>query len=204
MGAAFVTRGVVTIGNLDPKSLQGERAMVNILDTLGAEATWRDDGFLHINCTHLPDRIDVAIRLEDCPNILPTVAAIAATAPGRVRITGARLTQFHKSPRIEAMAAELGRAGVDVTILRDRDDVIDGLDIRGQRTQLGGVTFADHGDHRIFMALALLAMACRQPCSFAGACDTSDSFPAFHDLLRLDDQAGRPADDSDKLVRSVA
>ena len=204
MGAAFATRGSVTIGNLDPKSLQGERAMVDILASLGADLTWRDDGFLYVNCTRVPDRVDVAIELRNCPNILPTVAAVAATVEGRVRITGARLTQFHKSPRIEAMAAELGRAGVDVRLVTDRDGMIDGLEIRGHRTQKGDVTFADYGDHRIFMALSLLAMACRQPCSFEGPCDTTDSFPAFHDLLCLGEQAEESAADTDGFVRTVA
>lgn len=203
MGAAFVTRGAVTIGNLDPKSLQGERAMVDILDSLGVDITWRDDGFLHVNCTQLPERVDVAIHLENCPNILPTVAAIAATVPGRVCITGAKLTQYHKSPRIEAMATELGRAGADVRILRDADRMIDGVEIRGRRIQPGGVTFADHGDHRIFMALSLLAMASRQPCAFEGSCDTTDSFPAFHDLLCLDAGAEAP-EQVDHRVRTVA
>ena len=204
MGAAFVTRGSVTIDNLDPKSLQGERAMVDILESLGVDVTWRDDGFLHVNCTQLPEKVDVAINLQNCPNILPTVAAMAATIPGRIRITGARLTQFHKSPRIEAMATEIGRAGADVTILRDRDGKIDGLEIKGDRTQPGDVTFADHGDHRIFMALSLFAMACRRPCAFEGSCDTADSFPAFRDLLCLDDRTDAPEGHADHRIRTVA
>ena len=204
MGAAFVTRGSVTIDNLDPKSLQGERAMVDILDSLGVDITWRDDGFLHVNCTHLPGQVDVAINLRNSPNILPTVAAIASTIEGRVRITGARLTQFHKSPRIEAMAAELNRAGVDLTILQDKDGMIDGLEIRGRRVQPGGVTFADHGDHRIFMSLALFAMTCREACTFEGSCDTTDSFPAFHDLLHLESEIADPTERTAQRMRTVA
>ncbi len=198
MGAAYVTRGAVTIGNLDKNSLQGERAMVAILESLGVTVAWREDGALSVDCTNLPASVDIAINLQNSPNILPTVAAMAATAPGRVRITGARLTQFHKSPRIQAMAAELGKAGADLGLLHDGEGLIDGLDIRGRRRQPGGVTFANHGDHRIFMALSLLAMACEQTCYFEGPCDTTDSFPAFHDILRLEERHG------EDQVRTVA
>ena len=155
MGAAFTTRGRVEIANLDPESLQGERAMVGIMQGLGARVAWLPDGALAVDCRHLPDEVDVAFDLRQSPNILPTVAALAATVRGRVRITGARLTQFHKSPRVEVMAREFAKAGVTVSILRDRDGVPDGLQVRGAATHPGHVTFASSGDHRIFMALAL-------------------------------------------------
>jgi 3-phosphoshikimate 1-carboxyvinyltransferase len=114
------------------------------------------------------------------------VAAVAATVPGRVRITGGRLTQNHKSPRIDAIAAELAQAGVGVQVLTDRTGFVDGLEITGADAHAGGVEFSDHGDHRILMALALFSLACRNPCLFSGVWDTEDSFPDFLDCLCLE------------------
>jgi len=186
LGAAFVSRGKITVGNLDPHSLQGERAIVDIVETLGAKVRWiPSQHCLAVDCTNLPSRADADFNLQDCPNILPTVAALAATIAGRVRITGARLTQFHKSPRIDAMARELAKAGVPATILYSSDGSADGLEIRGSATHSGGVAFSSHGDHRIFMALVLFSLSCDRPCTFPESLDTSDSFPDFLECLGL-------------------
>jgi 3-phosphoshikimate 1-carboxyvinyltransferase len=186
LGAAYVTRGKITVSNLDPASLQGERAIVAILAELGARIDWiAGQDTVQVDCTSLPREVDAAFDLSDCPNILPTVAAVAATIPGRVRITGGRLTQNHKSPRIDAIAAELSRAGVPVDLITDPAGFTDGLEVCGRACPAGGTEFSDHGDHRIFMALAMFSLACGQPCSFTSAPDTEDSFPGFLRALDL-------------------
>jgi 3-phosphoshikimate 1-carboxyvinyltransferase len=184
LGAAFVTRGHVAVSNLDPASLQGERAIVAILQGLGAFIEWSSDGsVLNVDCSNIPSKVDAVFDLRDSPNILPTVAAISATVPGRVRIIGGRLTQNHKSPRIETVARELSKAGVSVEVIKDRAGWIDGLEIRGSEDHEGGVAFSCHQDHRIVMSMMLFSLACRQPCSFDTPPDTEDSFPGFMNLF---------------------
>lgn len=186
LGATFVTRGHIQLANLDPKSLQGEREIVSILAQLGARVRWIEDAnTLDLDCTSVPERVSVSFDLSDSPNILPTVAAMAATVGGTVRITGGRLTQNHKSRRIEAIAEELGKAGVSVRILTSADGAIDGLQVDGQPRHDGDVVFSSHGDHRIAMALTMFAMACTSPCVFGEDLDTTDSFPGFADYLGL-------------------
>ena len=134
MGAAFVSRGKITLLNLEPYSLQGEREIIDIIAALGGKVEWlQTSNELKIDCTDLPKKIDVAFDLSDSPNILPTVTAMAVAIPGRVRLTGGRLTQFHKSRRIEAMATELAKAGVGISVLRGSKGAADGLDIRSAR-----------------------------------------------------------------------
>jgi 3-phosphoshikimate 1-carboxyvinyltransferase len=190
LGATFVTRGRVLLSNLDPGSLQGEAAIVDILIELGARVQWIQGAHaLLIDCTDLPSSADATFDVSDCPNILPTVAAVAATVPGRVRIVGGRLTQNHKSRRIDAMAAELSKAGVSVEILKGQDGCVDGLEIKGSMHHEGGIEFSGHGDHRIAMAMTLFGFACSHPCSFADEIDTTDSFPEFTSYLGLNGQA---------------
>ena len=187
LGAAFVTRGRVTVGNLDPHSLQGERAICSILAALGARVAWVPERrSVTVDCRGLPSEIEAEFDLRDCPNILPTVAAVAATIPGRVRLTGAQLTQHHKSPRISAMAAELAKVEIPARILRSAVGAADGLEIRGRAAHRGGAVFSSHGDHRILMSLALLALAGERPSTFAEPSDTADSFPDFARVLALD------------------
>ncbi|MDJ0607713.1 MAG: 3-phosphoshikimate 1-carboxyvinyltransferase [Kiloniellales bacterium] len=204
LGAAFVSRGDIVVSNLDPLSLQGERAIVDIVEELGARIQWlQTPHTLAVDCTALPARVDVAFDLSDSPNILPTVAAIAATIPGRVRLTGARLTQHHKCPRIDAMATELAKAGVTVSVLYDKEGATDGLEIHGRARHNGRTSFSNHGDHRIFMSLALFALACKEPCSFDESNDTSDSFPDFFKMLGLKGGADKELDDEWQLIQSA-
>ena len=129
MGATFASRGIITLSNLDRHNLQGERAIVDVIAALGARVEWLPTpNTLRIDCTDLSSRVDVAFDLSDSPNILPIVAAMAATIPGRVRLTGGHLTQFHKSRRIEAMATELAKADIGVSLLRDAEGAVDGLE----------------------------------------------------------------------------
>lgn len=192
-GAAFVTRGRIAVGNLDADSLQGERAITDILAALGAAVAWREaDRTVTVDCTALPEEVDVALDLRDCPNILPTVAAMAATIPGRVVVSGARLTQFHKSPRVSAMAAELAKVEVPIRLLHMADGTVDGIEVRGRSGHCGGAVFSSHGDHRIYMSLVLLALAGERPSTFADPIDTSDSFPDFSSALALEGGEAMP------------
>jgi 3-phosphoshikimate 1-carboxyvinyltransferase len=186
LGATFVTRGHIKLSNLDPSSMQGEKAILNILVEFGARVQWiHGASALLIDCTDIPNSVHATFDLSDCPNILPTVAVIAATVRGRVRIVGGRLTQNHKSRRIEAIAAELGKAGVSVHILEDRDGFVDGLQISGKERYEGDVVFSNHEDHRIAMAMMVFTLVCSKPCSFNDSADTADSFPGFVNYLGL-------------------
>ena len=204
LGAAFVSRGDIVVSNLDPLSLQGERAIVDIVETLGARIQWlQTPNTLNIDCSHLPKKVDAAFDLSDSPNILPTVAAIAATIPGRVRLTGARLTQHHKCKRIDAMAAELTKAGVEVEVLYDAEGQTDGLEIHGKASHRGGLEFSSHGDHRIFMSMVLFSLACEEACSFDASNDTEDSFPEFFRILGLNGGPEKELDNEPQLIQSA-
>jgi 3-phosphoshikimate 1-carboxyvinyltransferase len=186
LGAAFITRGTIKLSNLDPNSLQGEKAIIDILIELGARVSWiQGEGALAIDCSSEPSPVDTTFDLSDCPNILPTVAVLAATVPGRVRIVGGRLTQNHKSPRIEAVASEFSKAAVSAQVIEDENGFVDGLDIRGRSHYESGVTFSNHGDHRIAMAMMLFSLACSGSCEFEEPADTADSFPGFVNYLGL-------------------
>ncbi len=203
-GAALVSRGDLVIANLDPESLQGERAIVDIVETLGGRIEWLDTpNTVRVDCSDLPDEVDVAFDLSDSPNILPTVAAIAATVPGRVVLTGARLTQHHKCKRIDAMATELSKAGVELKVLKDAEGQTDGLEIYGKARHPGGQAFSNHGDHRIFMSMVLFSLSCEEDCTFDASNDTRDSFPDFFEILGLGEGLQKELDDEPQLIQSA-
>ncbi|GGN44976.1 3-phosphoshikimate 1-carboxyvinyltransferase [Streptomyces fuscichromogenes] len=179
LAAAALFPGRTVLTNAYGDSMQGEFAIVPILQQLGVSVTFdRDASLLTVDNPPGSLRGNFEVDVRDCPNIVPTLAALGAYVQGSLRVTGGRLTRFHKASRIEAMAAELTRAGVDIDVLYD-NGICDGFEVRGARTYPGGVTLSSWGDHRIFMSLFLAGLRMRSANRFSGFEDVRLSFPTF-------------------------
>ena len=98
----------------------------------------------------------VDVDMGHCPDLVPTVAVLAAFAQGPTRVRNVAHLRIKESDRITAPATELARLGVRV------DEHDDGLTVHG----LGpdgpawdeAARFSAHNDHRIAMSLALLGL----------------------------------------------
>jgi len=179
LAAAALFPGRTELLNVDAESLQGERAILDIIAALGIGVEIDAVG-RRVTIVNDLERLrgEVAFDVSDCPNITPTLAALGAFVEGRFRVTGARITRFHKSSRIDAMVSELAGAGVDIKSLY-HDGVIDGFEVRGRPTYPGGNSFSSWGDHRIFMSLFIASLRMKSPCFFSGFEGVDASFPDF-------------------------
>lgn len=117
-----------------------------------------------------PDQVPLAI------DELPLVMALAAAAGGVTRIRGAAELRVKESDRIAVMCSQLSRLGATVD---ERDDgaVITGGPVRGG-------TVDSHGDHRVAMSLAVLALVAEGPVSIDNAEWIETSYPGFVDDMR--------------------
>ena len=142
----------VRIRGLDANSLQGDAAILNILRRMGAKAVEEGDSItVYPSLLH---GIDVDMR--HCPDLVPTVAALAARAEGPTTIRGAAHLKIKESDRIEAPAQELRKVGCAVTVADDGMTIAppaDGMDVSGS-----DIFFSAHNDHRIAMSLGLLGL----------------------------------------------
>jgi 3-phosphoshikimate 1-carboxyvinyltransferase len=132
---------------------------------------------LHVRGSRLTATAIGADEVPGAVDELPVLAVAAACAEGETRITGADELRVKESDRLEALG-QLRAVGVDVTILPD------GLVIRGStEAEFHAARVSAHGDHRIAMAFAVLAL--RVPGGIeiedAGAVDVS--FPGFFGRL---------------------
>ena len=181
VAACALTEGTTVVHNVPEESLQGESEIIQIARTIGLDLTF-DDGEKIL--TIVNDGVDVlrgnfSFDVSDCPNIVPTLAAIGAFVDGSFTVTGGSITRLHKSPRIHAMITELKKLGVAVESLH-RDDVIDGFTIKGNGiAPSGGIELEYWNDHRIFMSLYIVSARCRTPNRLAGAESVISSFPNF-------------------------
>ena len=152
--APFLALGLDVIG-LDADSLQGDRVCTESFRLLDAGRATLD--------------------LTDCPDLAPVLMAYAAMRRGGT-FTGTHRLRFKESDRGAAMAQELAKFGVDVSVGWDEITVEGGLRAPSE-------TLEGHGDHRVVMALSVLCA--RTGGTIAGAEAVRKSFPDFFEKLRL-------------------
>jgi len=118
---------------------------------------------------------------EEIPNIideLPLVAVLGALADGRTIISGAHELRLKESDRIAAMAVNLRLAGVE---LEEKED---GLVIYGGGKIRGNASVESRGDHRIAMAMTILALSAEEGITIRNIACVATSYPSFWDHLR--------------------
>lgn len=127
---AFNTLGSdIEISGLNPDSTQGDRICFDYLEALKGGAPTLD--------------------LSDCPDLAPVLFAVATYYSGAT-FTGTRRLAIKESNRAEAMAEELSKFGVDLTVNKN-SVIIPKSELHCPKEALHG-----HNDHRIVMALTVL------------------------------------------------
>jgi 3-phosphoshikimate 1-carboxyvinyltransferase len=108
---------------------------------------------------------------------LPVIAVAAAFAEGRTVIRDAEELKVKESNRIDAMEAELKKAGVNVQATDD------GLIIEGGNPIHSG-SFESYGDHRVAMSMAVLALAAEGTSRIGNHQCINISYPDFFETLK--------------------
>ncbi len=151
--AAVITGGEVRIEGMNPRSAQGDRNFLSVLESMGADLRW-DESSLVVGRKAPLRSVDVS--LGAMPDQVPTLAAIAPFALGRTIIREVPHLRHKESDRLAAMSRELSALGVPIV---ERPD---GLEIEGiwarEVPQTPEVEVSSWGDHRIAMALALTGL----------------------------------------------
>jgi 3-phosphoshikimate 1-carboxyvinyltransferase len=144
---AAIAGGSARIKRAATIRLQSDRVVFEILRRMGCSVEEvGDDILVHRDPSSALQALDVDLR--DSSDLVPTIAAVAATARGTTRIRGVGFIRQKESDRIGDLAVELRRFGL--TVQEDSD----GLDVVGGELDFAVVD--PHHDHRLAMALALL------------------------------------------------
>ena len=160
--------GPVTVTGLNPGSLQGDKAVVEMLKQFGANIT-EDHGIYTVSGGELHG-IDIDARA--IPDLVPVLSVVAAAAEGETKIYHAGRLRLKESDRIETVCAMLRALGADV------EETPDGLTVRGGRALPGGVVDSAN-DHRIAMSAAVASILCRGRVTVTCAEAVSKSYPRF-------------------------
>ncbi len=165
-------QGDLAIHGVSGSSAQGDRQILSILHDFGASLQPLDDGFL----IHRGSLKTAPVDLNDCPDLGPILFVLAAMAEGTTHISHAGRLRIKESDRIAAMEEELRKFGVRIT--SDEDNVW----IEGQNTPYAcEETLSGHNDHRVVMALCVMALCSSSVCTIEGAQAIRKSYPSFFD-----------------------
>ncbi len=164
----------VTVSGAYP-SAQGDQAIVETLDRMGAAVTWdREAGELAVARS---DLAGIEVSVADTPDLLPTLAVLGAAADGTTRITDCEHVRYKETDRVSAMAGALDRLGVTV---EEREAT---LVVHGGQSDLRGATVDGRRDHRIVMALTVAGLVADGTTTVTDAAHVDVSFPTFFDTL---------------------
>lgn len=150
LAAIVMKHGEVRIPNLGTSHLQGDAAMLSILEKMGVDCSIVGDDVV-VRRDPATVLTPISLDMSDCSDLVPVVATVCTVIPGVSTITGVGFIRNKESDRLGDLADELGKAGADCDVLSD------GLMIRGGKP-LGSAIFDTHHDHRLAMALSLLAL----------------------------------------------
>ncbi|TQQ79999.1 3-phosphoshikimate 1-carboxyvinyltransferase [Halonotius terrestris] len=156
-------------------SAQGDSAIVEILDSMGADIAWdKDAGEITVSGSSLSG---TTVGVGDTPDLLPTIATLGAVAEGDTVIENCEHVRFKETDRVSAMATELEKLGASVTEEQAT------LTIHGSDSSLSGATVEGYHDHRVIMSLAVAGLVADGTTTVTGADHVDVSFPNFFEVL---------------------
>lgn len=147
--------GTISVSGLNENSVQGDRFCTVAFDALDGE--------------------NAEIDLKDCPDLAPILFAYAAYKNGGKFINTRRL-RVKESDRANVMAEELKKFGANVKVYENSVEI--------EKTQLKPpiVPLCGHNDHRIVMALSVLAAVFGA--EIDGAEAVNKSYPDFFRVIK--------------------
>ena len=147
--AAKILGSDLTVTNLNPNSVQGDRAIEYLLSDLAENPT---------------------IDASDIPDLVPILAVVRACFRGAT-FSGIRRLRLKESDRVESTIAMLKALGGHAEATEDTLTVYP--------TGLTGGTVNAGNDHRIAMSAAIASTACHQKVTILGAECVNKSYPRF-------------------------
>ena len=168
---AAICGGSMTVKNLEPGSVQGDRRFPDILASMGCTVTYSGhevmverNGGLH----------GITVDMSTSPDTVQTLCMVAAMADTPTTITGISHLKFKESDRITSTADRLKSLGGDVQVGDDRITI--------NPASLHGGVIDPENDHRTAMSFAVLGL-CIGGITITNAECVNKSFPGFWDTI---------------------
>ena len=168
--AAAINKGDVKVKGTRLDLRQGDIGIVRLLASMGCQVFEEEDGIRVLG----GDLCAIEADMSDMPDMVPTLAVVAAFARGKTLIKNVSHLKIKESNRIEAVVKELNKMGVNALATHD------GLMVEGGRPH--GAAIDTYNDHRIAMSFAVAGLAVPGMDIRNPAC-VEKSFPDFWEVF---------------------
>jgi len=168
---AAICGGRVTVENLNPHSVQGDRKFLELLAAMGCTV---QEGSETITVERTGELAGIECDMSSSPDTVQTLCMVAAVASTPTTIRGISHLKFKESDRIMGTAERLNHLGGDVQVNPDS------ITIRPLPLNGGIINPAD--DHRTAMSFAVLGLGIGGITIEHAEC-VNKSFPGFWEAL---------------------
>lgn len=144
--AAAITGSRIKVKGITKASRQGDVRFTKILEAMGCKIFHEKDGIAVSGVSLSAVEVDMA----DMPDIVPTLAVVAAFAKGTTLIKNVAHLKAKESDRLAAVVNELSKMDIKAS------PTDTGLAIKGGRPC--GAVIDTYGDHRIAMSFAIAGL----------------------------------------------
>lgn len=169
--AFFLTAGAlkapITVTGLFPDSIQGDKAVLDVLSRMGAKVAWQGNA---VTVSPAPLH-GVTVDASDIPDLVPILSVASSYADGVTEFRNAGRLRIKECDRLSAIAEMLGALGVRT------EETADTLRVYGGTVQGGEVQ--GFNDHRMVMSAAIAASAAKNAVTVHGAEAIRKSYPHF-------------------------
>lgn len=143
LAIAALTKSIITLKNINPKSKQADMAFVRILEDMGNKIKYEKNQITAIGKGIKP----VSVDMDNCPDQIQTLAVLAAFANGVTKISGVSNLRIKETDRVTAIKAELKKMSIKTSSTRNA------LIIYGGQPKAARIE--TYGDHRMAMSFAV-------------------------------------------------
>lgn len=174
--------GNIKLTNLNLKSLQGDKAILEILNRLNVKVENENECLIVSKTSNFSKNL--VFDLKDNPDLAPVLTVLLSQINGDFCLTNVKRLKYKESNRITSLEEELMKLNINIS--HDENNIY----IKGSTNIVldNDIMLFSHNDHRIFMALAILAVLVngRGKIIIDGAECINKSYPMFlSDLEKL-------------------
>ncbi len=159
----------VKIKGLKRNSYQGDKIMLNLIESCGANVEWQDNAVVVKPGNRLK-----AFRASviNTPDLAPAMSVLACMCEGSSKIEGISRLKLKESDRIVSTTSMIKSLGGEIKVF-DNYMIVEGV------KKLAGGTVDSYNDHRIVMAASIAAAYSKDPVKILNAQSVNKSYPNF-------------------------
>ncbi len=158
----------VTVTGLDVNSPQGDKKILDVLTSMGADVEIADN-----EITVKKNKLNaVIVDANDIPDAVPAISVVASVSKGETKIINAGRLRIKESDRIKSVVEMLNAVGGCA------EETDDGLVVKGKTDLQGGVVNG-YNDHRIVMSASILSTLCKEGVVISDSNAVKKSYPDF-------------------------